>query len=69
MKEKRRDEELIFLDLYFIVVFIVFFLRRGCLFDLLERGFKRKVGCIYVFIWIGRKRKFEKYYDLGFELG
>jgi serine/threonine protein kinase len=68
-KEKRRDEESTSLDLHPTAASIAPPPRRGCLPNSPERGFKRKVGCIHASTRTGRKRKLEKYYDLGLELG
>jgi hypothetical protein len=68
-KEKRRDEESASLHLHPTAASIAPPPRRGCLPNSPERGFKRKVGCIHASTRTGRKRKLEKYYDLGLELG
>eukprot|EP00253_Pinus_taeda_P017533 PITA_17533 len=43
--------------------------RRGCFPTPPERGLKRKIGCILASTRTGRKRKIEKDYDFGLELG
>eukprot|EP00253_Pinus_taeda_P010148 PITA_10148 len=43
--------------------------RRGCFPSPSERGLKRKIGCILASTRTGRKRKIEKDYDFGLELG
>lgn len=72
-KEKMRDEELGSLHLHPTLASIApprrGCLPRTCLPNSPERGFKRKVGCIDAFTRTGRKRKLEKDYDLGLELG
>lgn len=72
-KEKMRDEELGSLQLRptaaSIAPPIKVCLPRTCLSNSPERGFKRKVGCIDASTKTGRKRKLEKDFDLGLELG